>query len=224
MKPNTSSRRRIGPFHKGNAAKQQRGVVLLFSMIALVIMLIAAVAMVRSFQTSLFNAGNLGFKRDMRNQSEMATSAALAAFSTGLLNTTAQRAASNTLANYSATLLTTNAQGIPDALQDANFATYGVTGNDIKSPDQSVTVRYVIDRLCKDAGDEKALATASCVLANNGAAPGGSALNLQSAERGGLATGAAAAVAQGVVYRLSVRVNGPRNTQSFFQSTFTVPS
>ena len=109
-------------------------------------------------------------------------------------------------------------------MQDSNFATYGVTSNDLASPDGSVRVRYVIDRLCSVAGDEKALGTASCVLANNAAAPGGSLLNLQSAERAGLTPGATAAVSQGVVFRLSIRVDGPRNTQSFFQSTFTVPS
>ena len=61
------------PRHLGHGTPRraaQRGVVLLYSLIALVIMLIAAIALVRSFQTSLFNAGNLGFKRDMRNQSE----------------------------------------------------------------------------------------------------------------------------------------------------------
>jgi type IV pilus assembly protein PilX len=207
----------------GNRAARQRGVVLLFSMIALVIMLIAAVAMVRSFQTSLFNAGNLGFKRDMRNQSEMAASTALAYFSTGLLNTSASRATSQTAANYSASILPTDAQGIPNALQDANFTSVGVTTNDLTSPDGSVTVRYVLDRLCNATGDEKGLGSGACVLANNAAAAGGSLLNLRSAERTG-AAGATPVVSQAVVYRLSIRVNGPRNTQSFFQSTFTVPS
>ena len=54
------------------ARQRQRGVVLLFSLIALVIMLIVAVALVRSFNNSLFTAGNIGFKRDMQNQSEAA--------------------------------------------------------------------------------------------------------------------------------------------------------
>ena len=67
----------------GRRASQQRGVVLLFSLIALVIMLIAAVALIRSFNSSLFSAGNIGFKRDMRNQSELAVSTALGYFRSG---------------------------------------------------------------------------------------------------------------------------------------------
>ena len=210
----------------------QRGVVLLFSLIALVIMLIAAVALVRSFNTSLFSAGNIGFKRDMRNQSEMAVSTTLGYFRAGgLLNTSANRAntpaiGSNTV-NYSATMLPTNAQGVPNALalSDGAFAA-AYNAPDLQSPDPSgsVKVRYVIDRLCASAGDESTLGAASCVLADNPTAPGSSLLNLQSAERAGLTPGSAAAVPKGVVYRLSMRVTGPRNTQSFFQSTFTVPS
>ena len=214
----------------------QRGVVLLFSLIALVIMLIAAVALIRSFNTSLFSAGNIGFKRDMRNQSEMAMITTLGYFRPGgFLNTSANRAntpvpGANAF-NYSATMLPTNAQGIPNALalSDANFAA-AYSAPDLQSPDASgsVTVRYVIDRLCASAGDEATLGAGTCVLADNPTAAGSGSLNLQSAERAGLlaagAAGGGPAVPKGVVYRLSMRVTGPRNTQSFFQSTFTVPS
>ena len=149
-------------------AARQRGVVLLFSLIALVVMLIAAVAMIRSFHTSLFMAGNIGFKRDMRNQSELAASTALAYFRDATkLGTSANRANANTQWNYSARILSTDAQGIPDALQDANFATYGVPSNDIQSADGSVAIRYVIDRLCATTGDETTLGASSCVLASN---------------------------------------------------------
>jgi type IV pilus assembly protein PilX len=210
----------------------QRGVVLLFSLIALVIMLIAAVALVRSFNTSLFSAGNIGFKRDMRNQSEMAVSTALSYFRTGgFLNTAANRAntpvaGSNTV-NYSATMLPTNAQGIPNvlALSDGAFAA-AYNAPDLQSPDASgsVKVRYVIDRLCATTGDEKTLGSGSCVLADNPVPDGTSEENQQGADRGSLGPGKKSPAPQGVVYRLSVKVTGPRSTQSFFQSTFTVPS
>ena len=206
-------------------ATRQRGVVLLFSLIALVVMLIAAVAMIRSFHTSLFMAGNIGFKRDMRNQSELAASKALAYFRDATkLGTSANRANANTQWNYSARILSTDAQGIPDALQDANFATYGIPNNDIQSADGSVTVRYVIDRLCAGTGDETTLGAASCVLANNPTPPGGGLLNLKSSDKAPLCPTCTSAAPQGVIYRLSVRVIGPRKTMSFFQSTFTVPS
>jgi hypothetical protein len=53
-------------------------------------------------------------------------------------------------------------------------------------------------------------------------APGGGALTLINASRA--TSGGIGAVPQSVVFRLSILVTGPRNTQSFFQSTFSVPS
>ena len=101
--------------------RRQRGVVLLFSLIALVIMLIVAVALVRSFNSSLFSAGNIGFKRDMQNQSELAVTRVLTALKTGGLATPALRGATDASKNYSATMLATNAEGVPDALVSSTF-------------------------------------------------------------------------------------------------------
>ncbi len=213
-----------------SSATRQRGVVLLFSLIALAIMLIVAVALVRSFNSSLFTAGNIGFKRDIQNQSERAIQQVLADFAAGgPLSSPGARSASKPANNYSAWLLPTNPQGIPDALvlPDAAFAT-AYTFADIPSGDGSVKVRYVVDRLCVDPGtgavDETTLGAASCRLADNPVPIGTSLSNLQGADRAPLCATCSSAAPQGVVYRLSVKVSGPRNTQSFFQSTFTVPS
>ena len=214
--------KRHAPNRSGRRSRE-RGVVLLFSLIALVIMLLAAVALVRSFNSSLFTAGNIAFKRDMQNQSERAVDKALTEFrSGGSLDTPAKRAANLLASNYSATMLAVNAQGIPDALQnDTTFAVVG-TGADLKSTDQSVAIRYVIDRLCSTAGDETTLGSSGCLQADSLVPAGTSSSNLQGPERS-LGKGTPAG-AQGVVFRLSVKVTGPRSTQSFFQSTFTVPS
>lgn len=205
------------------AIRSQQGVVLLFSLIALVILLIAAVALVRSFHSSLFSAGNIAFKRDMQNQSERAVATVLRAFGTGALNTSATRKASLTGSNYSATMLAVTAQGIPTALQnDTTFGAVGLVANDIIN--QGVTVRYVVDRLCEVPGDESVGTVAdSCMLADNPVQAGTSSSNLQGPERSLGGTGKPS-VSRGVLYRLSIKVTGPRNTQSFFQSTFTVPS
>ena len=213
-------------------AAGQRGVVLLFSLIALVIMLIAAVALMRSFQSSLFTAGNIAFKRDLQNQGERAVDKVLKEFRTlGALNTPLARSANVPSSNYSATMLPVNARGIPDALQNNDtFAAVGVTTNDITPANepslanQSVEIRYVVDRLCASAGDETSLGAGSCMLADDPTPKGSSSANLQSADAAPLCPTCKSAVPQRVVYRLSIRVNGPRNTQSFFQSTFSVPS
>jgi type IV pilus assembly protein PilX len=205
--------------------RNQRGVVLLFTLIALVILLIASIALIRSLNTSLFTAGNIGFKRDLQNQSERAVNQVLAQFDAGgalgLIDARKDHAPSK---NYSASFLPTNAYGIPQILEksDTDFAA-AWTAPDIDVSDQKIKVRYVVDRLCRSTGDEQDLGAGGCVLADNAASPGTSASNLQSAERS-LGTGLAGAVPISVIYRISVRVTGPRNTQSFFQSTFTVPS
>ena len=69
--------------HPSAHRRTQRGVVMLFGLIALAIMLIGAAAMVRSMNASLFNAGNLGFKRDLTNQAERAVSTVITALQTG---------------------------------------------------------------------------------------------------------------------------------------------
>lgn len=186
----------------------QRGVVLIFTLIILLILTIGAVALMRSMNTSLFSAGNLAFRRDLVNQGEQAVANVLTQLqSGGALSTSAVTIASVPALNYSAIMLPTNAQGVPNALlNNATFATVGTSGNDIAGATPDVTIRYVIDRLCSAAG---ASTGALCVQAS--AAP-----------TGGTANGTVAvAPPSATVYRLSVRVTGPRSTQVFLQSTFT---
>jgi uncharacterized membrane protein YgcG len=196
-------------------------VVLIFALIALVILLIGAAGMMRSMNTSLFNAGNFGFKRDLTNQGERATTIVLDAVrqaGVGALRTEAARQASDAALNYSAAILPTNAQGIPLALlSDAALAGIGVAGNDIALADMGVTVRYVVDRLCVGPGP---VMQDSCTLAGNLIPSGSSSSELLRAED--FSSGGAGAVTPQAVYRVSIRVDGPRRTQSFFQSTFTI--
>jgi type IV pilus assembly protein PilX len=186
----------------------QRGVVLIFTLIVLLIMTIGAVALLHSMNSSLFSAGNLAFHRDLVNQGEQAVSTVLQSFQPGgaLANATAN---SSTALNYSATALPTNAQGVPTALlgSDATFGAVGLVANDLTGAG-GVTMRYVVDRLCSNTG---ASSSTSCTqyIAKP---PGGNA-----PVTSGLPPPTA------TVYRLSVRVNGPRSTQLFLQTTFSKP-
>ncbi len=201
-----------------SGAGRQRGVIMLFGLIALVIMMIGAVAIVRSMNTSLSNAGNLGFKRDLTNQGERAIATVLALMQTGALGNDATRQTSDSTRNYSATMLASNAQGLPNALvNDTTFGTTGQPGNDIAVADLGVTLRYVVDRLCINTG----LADSSHCTMNDSQVPmGGNGGGGSIAED--TAAGSSGAVPQQVVYRLSIRVDGPRQTQAFFQTTFTL--
>jgi hypothetical protein len=123
-------------------------------------------------------------------------------------------------ANYSATMLPTNPQGVPTILlaSDSTFqaawtapdivaASYTV-GSTSESP--GVTMRYIIDRLCAPGTTEAF--SSECVQST--AQP----MARDSRDPSGLAPPSA------TVYRVSVRVSGPRNTQVFLQTTFTKPN
>jgi type IV pilus assembly protein PilX len=179
---------------------RQRGVVLIFALIILLILAIGAVALVRSMNSSLLSAGNLAFRRDLVNQGEQAISTVMTEFTTG----------SVVAANYSATILPTNAQGVPNALLNATtFATVGTTANEITGATPDVKIDYLIDRLCVAGTVQPSIA--ACVQ-SSGLPLGGKAYE-----------NVAVAAPSATVYRISVRVTGPRNTQVFLQSTFTKP-
>ena len=207
---------------KFSSAARQQGVVLIFALIVLLILAIGAVAVLRSVNSSLLSAGNLAFHRDLVNQAEQAVSSVMTEFKTtglpaGAGITTTNTTASLQAANYSATALPTNAQGVPLALLDnaafALVATPGLApaGNDLPGATPDVTIRYIIDRLCT-AVPVTVIATSSTCVQSTGLPTGGTANR-----------NTAVAPPSATVYRISVRVDGPRNTQAFLQTTFTKP-
>lgn len=201
--------------------REQRGIVLVFALITLVILLIGAVAISRSINSSQFMIGNIGFKRDLTNQGERALEIALNAVrGSGALATVTTRNTNLASANYSATLLATNAQGIPNALlSDTAFGAVGVASNDIDVAGMGVKIRYVIDRLATSAG---ACTSSTCTMVNQTVFGGGSSEWINSQTNSGAANNAnPSAVPEQPIYRITLRVTGPRNTLSFFQSTFT---
>jgi Tfp pilus assembly protein PilX len=190
-------------------ASRERGVVLIFTLIILLILTISAVALVRSMHTSLFSAGNLAFRRDLVNQGEQAVSNVMTQFKTGIFSTSVSTQADNAAANYSSTMLATNAQGVPLALLNGPaFLAVGVAANDIAGATPDISIRYVIDRLCSQTGP-----AIGSVCVQSSAAPTGQTAYLNA----GLPPPSA------TVYRLSVRVSGPRSSQIFLQTTFTKP-
>ena len=201
-----------------SARGPQRGAVLVISLIVLMVLMLAGVALVRSTDTALFQSSNLAFQRDMANQSERVMPVVQALLTTGVLSTPASRAANMPAANYSASVLNSNAQGIPLALVNNTLftGTLGMTpANDITLTDPTTNVswgsiRYIIDRQCTQAGDETTLGNL-CAAATP-ASTGCTSDNLQTCALG---------VPSQIVYRVSVRVNGPRNTQAFFQTSVT---
>ncbi|HET9643341.1 MAG TPA: hypothetical protein VFP68_08295 [Burkholderiaceae bacterium] len=170
----------------------------------LLLLMIGAVAMVRSFGTTSALSGNLAFRRDLSNEGERGIAAAIALMKTGALSTPWSRISNAPAYNYSATRLPTNSDGIPVMLvNDTIFGYSGVTGADIEDSVLGIKVRYVVDRLCTTAGDFN---EATCVTGAGAQDRGGSPTEKPSGQVYPL-------------YRISVRVTGPRNTQAYFQTT-----
>ncbi|HET7867272.1 MAG TPA: hypothetical protein VFL86_22950 [Burkholderiaceae bacterium] len=204
--------------HPENTA--QRGTVLLLTLIVLVVLLLGGVALVRSFDTTLLTAGNIAFKRDLVNQGERVVPVVLKLFQTGALKTADARQKDDKNNNYSAAILPSSPQGVPLALLDNSaFTSVGAVGNDIVAPGQNVKIRYVIDRMCNGPGLDTTLGAAGCILSGNDISQATSLTGINGAEFDG-PNGEPGAAPQQVVYRISVRVDGPRNTQTFLQTTF----
>jgi Tfp pilus assembly protein PilX len=184
---------------------QQRGVVLVVTMIALLLLLVGAAAMLRSVDTSSVLVGNLSFRRDLTNRGEQAIVAARKALVSGALSAETTRNANLASAYYSAVKFENASSGIPKVLvSDSAFTSAGMTVADIS--DDDVVVRYVIDRQCTAAGE---FDTRTCeVVALSGDDSGSNWLR----KPGGVSR---------PLYRISVRVTGPRNTQAYFQTTFS---
>ena len=211
---------------KTSMPRNERGVVLITTMLILLVMLVGAVALVRSFDTSLITAGNLSFKRDLAQQSELAVENILRDFRTaGPLAARATRGVNDLGRNYSAAVLPTNVQGIPIALLTDNLPAGVGSATDI-NVGRGITLRYVVDRQCSEGGDDSIIGPEKCTLVSDTRQPGGSSSQWQRAEQssgvaaGGAGAGLAGAAPQYVVYRVSIRATGPRGTQSFFQTTF----
>ena len=189
--------------------RRERGVVLLICLIVLVILLAGGVAVMRSMNTTLSSAGNLAFKRDLVNQGEQAAVKALALFNTGgTLSAVGADYNDATASNYSAVRLDTNDRGIPLALLKDDL--YNAKAADTIVRTDAVKIRYLIDRLCNTSG---AASKSTCVYA-----PSTSDVRGGSVQESGRPPPPKA-----LVYRLSVRVDGPRDTQVFLQSSFTKP-
>jgi type IV pilus assembly protein PilX len=188
---------------------RQRGVVLIFALIALLIIAIGAVALLRSVDSSLLSSGNLAFHRDLVNQAEQAVSTVMTGFKTNVIPPSGLTSTSSPASNYSASVLPTNPQGVPLALLDNTaFGLVGSAANDLAGATPDIKIRYIIDRMCTSTGGAS---SPNCVQ-STGLPTGGTANR-----------NTAVAPPSATVYRVSVRVDGPRKTQAFLQTTFTKP-
>lgn len=199
----------------------QQGIVLLMSLIVLVAMTLAALALTRSVYTSNAIAGNVAFQQAATHSADAGVEAAIA----WLENNNGKVSSTSATADCSgvgSTVLTCDqdAQGYVAHRQDpgvsqswADFWTknIGSLAKSLPTDTAGNTVSYVIQRMCSGAGDAQSTSNDCTVspTASSSTCSGGSSCD---AQRVNLAS-----ISQ-VYYRITVKVTGPRNTQSYVQS------
>lgn len=186
---------------------RSRGAVVIVSMIALVVMLITVIAVMRSSDGAVGGTGNLSFKSLAVQAAERGVAAAVKQFdpATGALAAAAATEADQPIANYRAALSASDARGIPNVLLDpAAFDTAFPNAANRISLATGETVRWIIDRMCSGPGaaDER-----NCLSESNSEAGG----SKPSKKTGGELV---------PIHRITVRVDGPKNTLHFTQVIF----
>jgi Tfp pilus assembly protein PilX len=211
------------PSHRGHrvAAASQQGIVLLMALIVLVALTLAALALTRSVYTSNAIAGNVAFQQAATHSADAGIEAAIAWLENNNNKTSSSSAASCTDSGSSTVLACDQGtQGYIAHRQDptpsqswSDFWNKNIAGSAKTLPADNAgnTVAYVIQRMCSIAGDAQATGNDCTVspTASSSTCSGGSSCD---AQRVNLAS-----ISQ-VYYRITVKVTGPRNTQSYVQS------
>lgn len=189
------------------SSQSQQGVVLFIALVALVVMSLAAVALIRSVDTSVMIAGNLASKQLATNSADSGMETALEWMS-GLASLAILDADDATKGYYATqaldptTLAWTAADSLPagdgTGLVDANGK--DASGN---------TVRYIIQRMCRNVGEPS---EESCLLGAPMVGTGSAAIK-EAPEAGAIIP-----LSQSPIYRITARVVGVKNTVSFIQA------
>jgi type IV pilus assembly protein PilX len=207
--------------------QRQRGMSMLFAMLTLMVLSLAAVALVRSVDTGALVVGNLGFKQGATAASDVAMQRALT-WLNGVATTVTVNANGAPGSGYFATSLedldvtgkltsTANKMALVDWLGDgtcsyvdpANFSGVCIAPKTEVLADGS-SAKWVIMRMCAAAG---------AVAAGNTCSRPKSTSVTNSTERGELRPGGRiTAAVSSPYYRVVVRAQGPRNTVSFTES------
>lgn len=192
---------------------QQKGVILIIALIVLVSMTLAAIGMSRSIDTANLVAGNMAFKQATLQGSDIGFRNAFNWLSANAAGATLQT--TDTVNGYysSAPVTEPNWFDTSDAIwTNAVLLNGGVPDN------AGNVVRYVIHRMCTQAD-----------TAYNGASGGVSNQCAISYPAGGAASGGSMSVGatqfQGIpqlYYRVTTRVDGPRNTISIVQMSVLI--
>lgn len=194
--------------------KSQRGVVLFVAMIALVVMSLAAAALIRSVDTNTLITGNLSFKQSALVSSDRGIETALAAIkatSVADLNLLNSSQPKGYFAFYD-DLAARNLDN-PAILRNEdtwnNYSLDGIPGG-IEAETQN-RIRYIVQRMCRSSVPVVAEAPTKdkCLLGETKSATG--------SIKGTVKKKRNLKPVLSPIYRVTVRVDGPKNTVSYSQ-------
>jgi type IV pilus assembly protein PilX len=198
---------------------QQRGVSLFFALICLVAIMLAAVALVRSVDTSTLISGNLAFQQAATSSSDAGTEAAI----TWLAGVEAANTAKNVLIDPTHPFnVDDGANGYYSSLDSAKSLTASTgtrfvwdnTDSKLVGTDGSGnTTRYIVQRMCRTPG--VAVKDADCLYSGAILDTNGQNIKLPQEVCKGAGCPAAGQTPQ---VRITSRTVGPKNTLSYVQA------
>lgn len=191
---------------------RQRGTVLFVALIALVAIMLAAVALTRSVDTSTVISGNIAFKQAALTSADSGLEAAV----NWLATTSASNSAKDVWTDTSHAFNTTDAaDGYYSVVHsDTSFVTSDSTWTDAASKNLGAdvsgnTVRYIIERMCRTGATT--LNELDCLFSDAESDTGSHRVKTAQ-DAGAKITGKIP------MNRVTVRVSGPRNTVSYIQA------
>lgn len=200
---------------------QQQGVVLLITLIALVAMTLAAIALIRSVDTGNVVAGNLAFKQSATLAGDAGTETAVNWLQSraGTSASFNDDAANAYYATSQDSLDMTGSSGDPNrSLVDWDFNDCnGAAASACIFPSQPIDagagnqVNYIIHRLCQSSGDPNSIANSCATFQSESSL---------SPKRGEIKVGEEKRFESTPVeyYRITSRIKGPRNTISYVET------
>lgn len=194
----------------------QSGVILFISLIVLIAMTLAGIALMRSVDTNVLVAGNLAFRQATTLAGDWGIEEARAWLNTntGTSLYTSQPGVTNGGSYYANFQSGVDLIGVAPASDDFNWSGAGSPARNLGNDSAGNEVRYIIHRLCQFDGDPNS-AAANCVKFTGGGGSGAASTGTKGVV--GYGTAALPGVSS-VYYRVTVRVSGPRNTLSFVQA------
>ncbi|MEP7155208.1 MAG: hypothetical protein ABI905_05515 [Betaproteobacteria bacterium] len=194
--------------HLRHNGRMQQGSVLFTALIVLIAMSLAAVALIRAFDSSILAAGNVAFRQSTLQSADLAIEEARSWL---LTNSAGTGLENNSPANGYFAWAAATEPGLPDSTTrwqsyPWDQPVYAKSITDTKGNQ----ISYVIQRLCSGVGSPNS--------GSNNCISGESTGRLSDAENSRRSDARPIVGGTYYYYRVTVRAVGPRQTQSFSQS------